>query len=169
MLKSYLSILQLCDGLLIDRKWRNVLHKAETALRGSQLALSTAALPVRGSLLTYFARLSTTKIVNRLTRRNTKGSWKSTRTWKGKLANISDSIQIWPTIVSFVVLLTSKFIDLETQERSCQNLLFSWWESTLTRPPLTTSRETRRSRRRPSWVSLEALWDFLLASPSSVA
>ena len=26
----------------------------------------------------------------------------------------------------------------------------NWWRSTLTRPPLTTSRETRRSRRRPS-------------------
>ena len=45
---------------------------------------------------------------------------------------------------------------------------FSWWKSTLTRQPLTTSRETRRSRQRPSWVSLEALWGFSLGSPSSV-
>ena len=56
---------RMSDELLIDRKWRNVLHKAETASRVTQQALSTAALPVRGSLLTQFARPSTTKIVVR--------------------------------------------------------------------------------------------------------
>ena len=36
------------------------------------------------------------------------------------------------------------------QVRSFTLQLSNWWRSTLTRPPLTTSRETRRSRRRPS-------------------
>ena len=36
------------------------------------------------------------------------------------------------------------------QVRSFTLQLSNWWKSTLTRPPLTTSRETRRSRRRPS-------------------
>ena len=75
MLISFLSISQISDELLVDRKWRNALHEAETALRVTQLALSTAALPARGSLLTQFARPLTTKIlVNRLIRRNTRGS-----------------------------------------------------------------------------------------------
>ena len=39
---------------------------------------------------------------------------------------------------------------MKLQERSCQSQPCSWFRSTLTRRPSTTSRETRRSRRRPS-------------------
>ena len=44
---------------------------------------------------------------------------------------------------------------------------FVWCRSTLTRQPLTTSRETRRSSWRASWAWLEAPWDSSLDSPSS--
>ena len=53
------------------------------------------------------------------------------------------------------------------QVRSYHLQPFSWFRSTLTRRPSTTSRETRRSRRRPSWVSSEAPWGSSLGSPSS--
>ena len=55
-----------------------------------------------------------------------------------------------------------------SQEMSYPTQLSNWCRSTLTRLPLTTSRETRRSRRRPSWVLLEAPWDSSLVFPSSV-
>ena len=56
-----------------------------------------------------------------------------------------------------------------SQERNCQSQPSSWCRSTLTRQPSTTSRRTRRSRLRPSWVLLEAPWDFSQDSPSSAA
>ena len=49
---------------------------------------------------------------------------------------------------------------MKLQERSCQSRLCSWFRSTLIRQPSTTLRETRRSRPRPSWDSLEAPWAF---------
>ena len=47
----------------------------------------------------------------------------------------------------FVEFLSNYFV---LQVRSFTLQPSNWWRSTLTRPPLTTLRETRRSRRRPS-------------------
>ena len=60
-----------------------------------------------------------------------------------------------------------KLFQMNLQQRSSLSRRFSWCRSTLTRPPSTRWRGTRRSRRRPSWVSSEAPWGSSLGSPSS--
>ena len=86
--------------------------------------------------------------------------------------SFNDISYIWCNLTMFIQIClrcTKKYNHGPTQERSYLLQLLSLWRSTLTRRPLTTSRETRRSRRRLSWVSLEAPWASLLGSPSLVA
>ena len=73
-------------------------------------------------------------------------------------------IRQWPKTRSDCL---QNYYRINFQAESWTNQLSNWSRSTLIWPPLTTSKETRRSIWRPSWVSLEAPWDSLLDSSSS--
>ena len=104
-----------------------------------------------------------------------------------KKTSIGKSLKIWPSgfmSISIAMLTTfsttrprepwvSKtepsriyFLSFQRLERS--SLLCTWSKSTLTRPPTTRLRRTRRSLWRPSLASSEAPWGSSLDSLSSV-
>ena len=104
-----------------------------------------------------------------------------------KKTSIGKSLKIWPSgfmSISIAMLTTfstthprepwvsktesSRLYFLSFQHLERSSLLCTWSKSTLTRPPTTRLRRTRRSLWRPSLASSEAPWGSSLDSLSSV-
>ena len=160
------------------RTWRYATQRAGTVLKRTLPKLSTAMWLVKASMLMLnglrgknqwkWWKAKTWRIWRRLISWN---SFLSTRNSRGPMFNILDSIlkQIQRCLVNFFLNISKDLkLKLKYQGKSLSQR-FSLYRSTLTRRPLTTSRETRRSSLRRSWAWWEALWASWLDSPSSVA